>query len=335
MGYQLARRSARLAGRYSPGMYKNAWKLGQYAGRGIRKYFNGKSGGGSRVAKAKSVGSLTEQRDVTTLYRRKRAPRRVRRGARRAMKRFTYQMDKLQSMKTCIITYSTQINGSPTSLVDGQGVTGITMYGYNTNSYASNIDTANGDMPWIFARENGAYPTATTGSRKLRFRSCCMNYTIQNTFDEGVYMDIYFVIARKNNSETSNPNTEWNEALNVQNPGNMPSAITSNTYYQVTPFDAPSFGRMWLIKSRRRVFLQPSEIYSFQQRDAGNYVLNMEDVLNMRSKANVTEGVILVFHNPFVSSLAEYIPGGFQCQVTCTKTYHYTEVSSSVDAIGV
>ena len=99
------------------------------------------------------------------------------------------------------------------------------------------------------------------------------------------------------------------------------------------PYNSP--GKMWLIKSRRRVFMQAQEIYSFQQRDAGNYVLGMEDVLNMRSKANVTEGVLMVFHNPFVSSLAEYIPGGFQCQVTCTKTYHYTEVSSSVDAIGV
>ena len=151
MGYQMVRRSARLAGRYSPGAYKTAWKLGQYAGRGLKKWYNGRSGGGSssRVSKAKSVGSLTEQKDVTTLYRRKRAPRRLRRGARRQMKRFIYHMDKLQAMKTCVITYSGQINGSPTGLADGQGLSGITMYGYNTNSYASNIDTANGDMPCI------------------------------------------------------------------------------------------------------------------------------------------------------------------------------------------
>lgn len=317
---------------------RGAWQLGQFAGKAIRRYYKRGGGGKPRSAKAKAVGSLSEQRDVTTLYRRSRAPRRVRRGARKNFKRFMYNMDKLQSMKTCIITASTQVNGSPTGLADGQGRVGITMYGYNTNTYAANIDTGNGDIPWIFARENGAYPTAASGSRKLRFRSCTMNYTIQNTFDEGVYMDIYFVIARKNNGSTSDPAVEWNAAIASQSAGNMPTAITTNNYYQVTPFDSSSFGRYWLVKSRKRIFMQPQEIYSFQQRDAGNYVLNMEDILDVKVKQNLTEGVILVFHNPFVDTTTipgTPVPGGYQCQVTCTKTYHYTETSSSVDTIGV
>lgn len=335
----VVRRSARLVGRYRPGMYKAAWNMGKYAGKAIRKWYNqrGSQSGSGRSAKAKSVGSLSEQRDVTTLYRRHRAPRRVRRAARRFTGKVLYSLDKTQGMKTSVITVSAQINGSPTNLTNGQTAVGITMYGYNTNTYAANIDPGNGDMPWIFARENGAYPTATSGSRKLRFRSCTMNYTIQNTFDEGVYMDIYFVIARKNNGSTSDPATEWNEGLNIQNAGNMPSAITSSSYYQVTPFDAPTFGSYWLVKSRKRVFMQANEIYSFQQRDASNYVLQMGDVLDVKMKANVTEGVVLVFHNPkcdTVTTPGTIIPGGYQAQVTCTKTYHYAETTSSVDSIG-
>lgn len=317
---------------------RGAWNLGQYAGKAVKRYYKRNGGGGARSAKAKAVGSLSEQRDVTTLYRRKRAPRRVRRGARKYYKKFMYTLDKTQGMKTCVITNASQVSGSPANLANGQAVIGITMYGYNTNTYAANIDLGNGDMPWIFARENGAYPTAASGSRTLRFRSCTMDYTVQNTFDEGVYMDIYFVIARKNNGSTSDPATEWNEAVAVQSPGNMPTAITSASYYGLTPFDAPSFGMYWLIKSRKRIFIQPNEIYSFQQRDAGNYVLKMSDVLDIKMKANLTEGVILVFHNPVTDTVTvpgTIIPGGFQCQVTCTKTYHYAETTSSVDTIGV
>ena len=246
MAYQVARRTMRAARRYSPTHYRAAWKVGQYVGNTIQKYRGSRGGGSSR--KAKSVGSLSEQKDVTTLYRRHRAPRRVRRAAKRGMRMFTYRMDKLQSMKTAIITTGSQLSWSPTNLADGQKVIGITMYGYNTNTFAANTDTGNGDVWWIFARENGGDPTASSGSRKLRFRSCTMNYTIQNTFDEGVYMDIYFVIARKNNGSTSDPAVEWNEAIALQSAGNMPSGITNNMYYQVTPFDSGSFGRFWLIQ---------------------------------------------------------------------------------------
>lgn len=250
---------------------------------------------------------------------------------------FTYHMDKINGMKTAVITASNQVNWAPTSLANGQAVVGITMYGYDTNTYASNTAPGNGDMWWIFARENGGDPVASAATMKLRFRSVCMNYTIQNTFDEGIYMDIYFVIARKNNGSTSDPAIEWNEAIANQLPGNLPTGITTNAYYALTPFDAPSFGMYWLVKSRKRVFMQPNEIYSFQQRDAGNYVLNMEDLLNVKMKANLTEGVILVFTNPFVDSVTTpgtLVPGGGQAQVTCTKTYHYTFTTATQNSIG-
>jgi len=330
--------SRRLA-RYAP-YARSAWNMGKTLARYVRSY-RGSSGGGSsgnsNSAKAKAVGSLSEQKDVTSLYRRRRAPRRVRRRARRAMKMFTYHMDKLQSMKTCIITDSRSATYTPTGLSDGQVVHGITMYGYNTNTYAANTDTGNGDMWWIFARENGGDPTAALGSRKLRFRSCCINYTVQNTGEYGIYLDLYFVIARKNNGSTSDPGIEWNESVALQAPGNMPNAITSHSYYQITPFDAPNFGRFWLVKSRRRVFMQPNEIYSFQQRDAGNYVLNMSDLLNFKSKNNLTEGVIMVFSNPTVDNTVPGapVPQPVSYNYTATKTYHYTEVTSSVDSIGV
>lgn len=327
--------SRRSLARYAP-YARTAWNVGRMVGNGIRKWYKGRRSGGrgASSAKAKAVGSLSEQKDTTSLYYRKRAPRSVRNKARKAMKMFTYHMDKIQSMKTCIITDSRTIVHTPTGLSDGQVVHGVTMYGYNTNTYAANTDKGNGDMWWIFARENGGDPTVSSGSRKLRFRSCCINYTVQNLGDYGMYLDLYFVIARKNNGSTSDPAVEWTEALNIQNVGNMPNAITSHGYYQVTPFDAPGFGRYWLVKSRKRVFMQPNQIYSFQQRDAGNYVLNMSDLFDVKMKSNLTEGVIMVFSNPTMDNTSSPIPQPVEFCYTATKTYHYTETSSSVDAIG-
>lgn len=323
--------------RYAP-YARAAWNVGQRLGSMYKRYANRGSSGGRSAgsAKAKAVGSLSEQKDVTTLYRRRRAPRRVRRRARKAMKMFTYHMDKINSMKTCIITDVVSQSDTPTGLANGQSVHGVTMYGYNLNTYASNSDTGNGDMWWIFARENGGDPTITSASRKLRFRSCTINYTVQNTGEAGLYLDLYFVIARKDNGSTSDPAVEWNESINLQSPGNMPNAITSHDYYQVTPFDAPNFGRYWLIKSRRRVFMQPNEIYSFQQRDAGNYILNMSDLLNVKVKGNLTEGVIMVFSNPVCDNTipSAPVPQPVSYTYTATKTYHYTETSSSIDSIG-
>jgi len=339
MAYGVIRRSARQIGRYRPGMYKTAWKAGQAVGKYVKNYYKNRSAAGSASsAKAKTVGSLSEQRDVTTLYRRKRAPRYVRRAARKFNKKVLYSIDKTQGMKTCIIQASSQINASPTSFNSGQATVGVTMYGFATNNYSANTDPWNGDASWIFARENGSYPTTADATRKLRFRSCTMNFSVQNTYDEGLYMDLYFVICRSNNGSTADPVIEWNQAINAQGIGNMTSAITSSNYYQVTPFDSGNFGRFWLIKSRKRVFMQPTEIYSFQMRDAGNYVLQMSDMFDLKAKKNVTEGVIMVFHNPKVDSVTDPgnpTPGGLQAQVTVTKTYHYAETSTSVDSIGV
>jgi len=331
--YSMAGRAAGMAANYG------IKKLGEVAARRFNNYMSRgtQTNGSRRVNRSKIVGSLTEQKDVTNLYRRKRAPRRVRRRARRFAGKVNYVIDRGLGMKTCVIPNSSQVSWSPTGYADGQNSIGITMYGYNVNTYASNTDPGNGDIPWIFARENGAYPTGSSGTRKLRFRSCCIDYSIQNTYDEGVYLDIYFVIARQAAGSSSDPAVVWNNGLAEQLAGNMPSAVTTKDFYGVTPFDAPGFGRFWTIKSRRRVFIQPSEIYSFQQRDAANYYLNMDDILDLRVKKYITEGVLFVFHNPFVDSVTTPgtdVPGGGQVQVSYVKTYHYSEVSVNQDTIG-
>lgn len=293
--------------------------------------------------KGNEYGNITFQNDEAMMYRRKSAPRKVRRSRRKAMKNFMYRMDKLQSMKTCKIHWSDFIVTAPSNYFDGQGVKGVSIYGYGTNTYAGNTNTGNGDLWWIFSRENGADPTATLASRKLRFRSCVMDLKITNTGGDGAtyvdnvaYVDIYHVLCRKdlhNDSiATGDIASYWNACINEQAPGNMPTPITNNRLYDVTPFDASGFGRYFKVLKLRRVKISKGQNFNMQIRDPGNYVLNMEDLLNNDYKSNVTEGLIIVARNP--SEQSPGVPGDVNVALFATKTYHYTELSSSVDAIG-
>lgn len=303
-------------------------------------------GSGSRSRsgrKGQEYGNITFQNDEAMIYRRKPAPRRVRRSRRRAMKNFMYRMDKLQSMKTCKIHWSDFMVTSPTNYFDGQAVKGISLYGYGTNTYAANTNTGNGDMWWIFSRENGADPTQTLASRKLRFRSAVLDLKITNTGGDGetyvdnvAYIDIYHVLCRRDlhndNVATGDIASYWNACINEQAPGNMPTPIVNNQVYDITPFDASGFGRYFKVLKLRRVKLSKGQNFNMQIRDPGNYVLNMEDLLNNDYKANVTEGLIIVSRNPSEQSVG--VPGDTNVALLATKTYHYTELSSSIDSIG-
>lgn len=314
----------------------NPWSVakGLYSGYKFMNKFRGKSNTSTR-GKAKEYGNITFQQDERTIYRRKRAPKRVRRAHRKAYKNFLYNLDKVQSMKTCVINDSVNRTVTPTGYADGQMCVGITLYGYGENTFAANTNTANGDMPWIFARENGAYPVSSLASRKLRFRSAILDIDIYNGGSDLVLLDVYHVLCRKTAKNvvgvTGDPQQFWNEAISMQAAGNMPAGILANTHYGVTPFDSGDFGQGWIIKSVRKIRLSAGQWYSNQIRDPGNYTLRMEDVLEMNCSRNLTEGFIFVVRNPDITAS---VPDPLNVTFRYTKKYHYTETSSSIDAIG-
>lgn len=302
-------------------------------------------GNGSRTQtgsrKSRDYGNITYQNDEHTIYRRKRAPKRVRRRHRKVFKNFMYNMDKLQSMKTAVITGFQTVSNTPTTAANAQVATGVSIYGYSTNNFASNTEPRNGDIPYIFARENGAYPTTALGSRKLRFRSAVMDITVQNILvgNEAeslggiLNLDVYHVLCRKDGTGTSDFVTQWNAAVDEQAAGNLVTAITSYQYDGVTPFDAPGFCSRFVIKRVRKIRLSPGQTFQTQMRDPGNYVLNMNDILEKSTAGNLTEGYIILGYNPAVNTTTG-VRGICSFTLNYRKKYHYTETSSSVDSIG-
>lgn len=341
----VARRNTLGVGGYMRGA-RYAWRAGQVIGRGIKRAYNNYKSSSSnkrpRSARSRSLGNTTFQQDEKTIYVRHRAPKRVRRQHKRAFKKFLYMSDKLMGMKTAIINDQfTSGTLTPTTLADGQYIQTVTMYGCDPTGYAANADTQNGDLYWIFARENGGVPTTAAASRKLRFRSAVLDFKFHNdSTTEMLILDIYYVICRRSTtvqaSSTygSDAGAMWNSMIAVQEGSNLPNPIGNANFYGLTPFDAPGFGKYWLVKKKRRIQLSAGQWTTFQMRDPGNYVFELENVSITGAIKGVTEGIIIVASNPEITTDVVPIPGPVSYSYSCIKTYHYCEAAVSQDQVG-
>lgn len=287
-----------------------------------------------------TYGNLTNQYDTARIYQRKRASRRVRQGAKRYISKLKWGMDKLQGMKMAMIAHTSTHTAVPTSDSNAQGIVGLTIYGYGTNTYAANTNHGNGDVWWIMSRENGANPSIIDATRKLRFRSVAMNVNVVNRTAGAnaqggqIIVDVYHVLCKQNYTDDANggdPTVVWNESVNELSGSNLPTAITTANFEGVTPFDAGTFAKYYTVKSIRRYRLEANGYFNLQIRDPANYVLSMSDLLDCSHKKYITEGYMFVFYNP---SRVGGIRGDATIELNYNKKYHYTETSSSTSQAG-
>jgi len=316
--------------------------------RVIRAFRGSGSRNAPRSSRSRDYGNLTFQNDEHQIYRRKRAPRRVRARHRRAAKNFAYNLDRLQGMRTVSITRTVNQAITPSSGSVAQGAFGVTLYGYGTNSATpgTNSNWANGDISYIFTAENGGAPNANLASSQLRFRSARMNLSIKNvtgtgegTFGSLVIVDLYHCLIRKDCDAQSGTTTGdlsvlWNDAINLE--GSIPNTtlVTSFQVDGVTPFDCPAFGEKCIVKRIRRVRLSDGQVFNTQMRDPGNYNLKESDLINgVNYKGNLTEGYLVVFYNAMADPTTG-IRGIASLDVNYQKAYHYTYTTNNNDVIG-
>jgi len=322
----------------------NAW-VRQRAGQGQRKRMRSGSSSGSRSSRGRDYGNLTFQNDEHVMYRRKRAPRRVRKAARRTQKRFDYMLNKSLGQRTCVIVKTEVMNATPTNANNAKAVSAVTIYGagINSTSAGTNINWANGDLWYLFTADTGG-PPDTVGYCKYRFKSAVMNLSIKNVAtSDGAYrdgmafVDLYHVLCRKSMTTTGgsggSPAAVWENACDEQQQIINMNAVTSINTDGVTPFDTPSFGESYIIKRVRRIRLSPLQQFSTQLRDPGDYEIETGDLLHWDHLANRTEGYIIVAWNPS-ADVATGVRGRVTLEVNYTKSYHYTTNLGNANAIG-
>lgn len=181
---------------------------------------------------------MTFQNDSARLYRRRRAPRRVRSRARRFSKKVTAVISKDLGQKTAIRNYSNNVSVTPTAYFDGQSCNEVLLYsGSDQGSVATSEPSMRvGDMNYINSIVNSGNAT----SNRLIFKSAVLDMTFTNTSENAIILNIYEVVSRTDCFGT--PNIQWQKGLDKQT-----GASVNLNYYGITPFDAPYFGKFFLI----------------------------------------------------------------------------------------
>lgn len=274
--------------------------------------------------------ATTFQHDASFLYGRRRAPRSVRRRARRGQKRYMHNLVNGLGQKTAAFSAVSNHALTPTTLTNSQSVFSIGLYGGILNS------STWGDLSEI-ANNEGMY-TAQTG--KIYFKSAVMEMQVRNNDDtDPLVIDLYEVVARKEGY--NEPDEDWNDGIfNQASTTGMSSTGTGQL--GITPFDAPGFCSSWLIKNKTRYRVGPGLSIYLQMRDAKDVAFdtarfeydNGSTSVRTRMFRGLSKGYLLVARSSRCDTATpKLFPIDYD--VIATKTYHFAVQKDAEDMVGV
>lgn len=333
----------RRGGLYSPFAIKAAWKAGQWMGNKVVDYVaksgkrrkTGKGSGSSRSG----TNNVTFQHDYAHIYSRKKAPRSVRRRARKAAFSFNKRLVASLGQKTWNrsgVFASGTI--TPTGLGNSQSVFDLGLFG--GNSTGSNTW---GDL-YAIAAGNGDGLNDVTG--KLWFQSACLDVQLKNTTGLGegfptavtICVELYTVYARRDGYFF--PGEDWNEAMDNQDLLDNGGAKATPLSLNATPFDAPGFGSSWLIAKKVRYRISPGNSVYLQMRDPKRKCFDTarfewdsgSENTRIKTFKGWTRGYIFVIRSDTAVTSPTPLLVPFSYQAIFTKNYKYAQQESNRDA---
>lgn len=325
----MVRRDNRLA-RFGRASYAGIRKLTPYIGM-ARRFYDGWNKWKKAAPRSKETTNVVSfQHDYTNNYRRRRAPKRVRRRARKATKLFNYHLGKTLGVQTRLFT-DIQNSGTltPTGLNNSQSVANVLMYGGNTGTGTGadleRICTANGVL---------------TNEGNVLFKSAVMETQIRNPSENVLICEAYKVVCRREGFDE--PGIEWTQSM--LNSGTAPSAGLKLTPFSLnaSPFDASGFGSKWLITNKKTFRIGPGNSIFLQWRDAKNYDFetsrfnwdNGASTTRTRMFKGMTKGYVFVFRSAALDATNSF-GGPFSYQIINTKTYHFALNETNEDSNGL
>lgn len=221
-----------------------------------------------------------------TIYKRRRAPRRVRARARRNFKQWRHNLLRQLPLQVTMFKQSYVISVASDAFQAFQGILLNSWYG---SSVANDIQA-------LFAQGNtlGTSSNAQLGSQsnqydgRLILNKATMEVNISHVTPAGVpaFVDVYEVFCRRDcPQDVLNNAFQTNTAHYVTSAG----AALANTIQGVTPFESPYFCRYWKIVRRRRIVLPPNDTVTMFLKSRKQMTINGND-LNLESAG--TNGLI-------------------------------------------
>ncbi len=245
--------------------------------------------------------AITSQHDSKLLYRRRRAPRKVRRKFRRRAKRFLKNQLKAQSSSTNLFQKYT-IEASLTNL---QRLFSI-VSGYTWCGQGASSNDQVGNIYEVLQNIEAADPAGIAKDWYLTGMST--DYTITNYGDNTVELDVYEFVYRKD-IEYENAVCSTDQFIREANDeeGLLPGAGSkiATTSLGFVPTDANKAMRSILIKSKQRFYIGAGNVISFTKRtkffrpvkyvstdfkERGN--ASFDNILT--AKAGVTRGLLCI-----------------------------------------
>lgn len=325
----------RQAGYRAYRQFRTAAPYVKFAARTAKRAYNSYTNNSKR-RKTTSSNNVTFQHDYANIYRRRSAPRRVKRAARKSYKRWNHQLVKSLGQQTWAIS-SAYASGTitPTALTNCQTVISLGLYG----GVATGTEPLWTDLRSITTQEGSG--AAMTG-QKFHFKSACLDLQIRNSTSSftsspdpvTICVDLYTIYCR--NDSFADPSQAWTVGMNNQVPLNAGTLAVPQSL-NATPFDAPQFCSDWLIAKKTRYRIAPGNSVYLQLRDPKNHVFDahrydaISGVANERMFKGMTKGYIMAVRSadPVVGTPSVLTPYSFE--LLYTKNYKYAMQERALD----
>ena len=324
------RRSRRSVWNIAP--YAHAWMNRVPSYFKTAKKFEGQTFGRTkRRGNVKSGQGITLQRDRAAIYRRKRAPRRVRYRAKRSFRSFKSKVLKMKGHRTLMTNRSVVIGGTGTA--DKQAITSFVLFGGRVDGVGSATSRGYDDMNDMRTRDymmgdftGDAERRWASGEIKWYVKTAVMDMTIQNTSELqfALEMDIYEFVCGEMPT-AAGPDVESAIAYyqqDVYNVGSLGAAVTTleQTDRGATPFEfgVPMSKFKMKILKKTKYFIPYGDVVTYQIRQSKIRTLGHSVYRNNSPTTRYTHGVYIVSKPVPAEASQEH-----QYTVGCTRKYKY------------
>lgn len=303
-----------------------ARQLGAYARNQVSNWSRNRNMNSNRKY-ATSGRSVTYQKDVARVYRRRRMPKRKRRVWRRFIHKVRAVNEK--DLGTISVVRNSQIIGA--SFSGEQGVTCCELYGLDGSVYPGADDL----RAFTQSHNSGAIPT----NSRYRFCSGVLDITFTCVADPDdplshtMELDLYDMVYR-GYTRFGNPIDLFNDAASDTPTFGTAGNLTLNTL-GATPFQFPSALSSLKILNKRKYFLSNGHSATYQIRDPKNRVFLTDAIdnhINSDAMRGWTRIVFFVFKH--VPIAAGSIPP-ITLAIGCTRTYKVKKFESATTTDGL
>lgn len=252
----------------------------------------------TRTVKRRTVDTpaVTFQNDNRWIYRRRSAPRRVKRYARKR----AYNVQRIVNSNLPFDTFLFSWYFSIATTAGSQRYLFVPLYSGYSNPQTStdpfvNFNWQSSQQLWRIFLANRPTSIGATTEQSLQFTNAVsdvvMNAASTNT--TVTIVTVYHCWARRDSSFTPLQLYEAGilaKGNNYLNPSGLISVTP--TFLQVSPFDSPVFCRHFIIKNVREFRISPGNNVSLQLRDRHDYTINSVDVIT--NNASLTDSTCVM-----------------------------------------